>query len=31
VENGAIEVNLWFRQEELVNWKREVDQWVFEK
>jgi nucleoside-diphosphate kinase len=31
VENGANEVALWFRQEELVNWKREVDRWVFEK
>jgi nucleoside-diphosphate kinase len=31
VENGASEVNLWFRQEELVNWTREVDRWAFEK
>ena len=31
VENGASEVNLWFRQEELVNWTREVDRWLFEK
>ena len=31
VENGANEVNLWFRPEELVNWTREVDRWVFEK
>lgn len=31
VENGANEVGLWFRQEELVNWNREVDKWVFEK
>ena len=30
-ENGANEVALWFRQEELVNWTREVDRWVFEK
>ena len=30
-ENGASEVALWFRQEELVNWTREVDRWVFEK
>jgi nucleoside-diphosphate kinase len=30
-ENGANEVKLWFRQEELVNWTREVDRWVFEK
>ena len=31
VENGTNEVNLWFRPEELVNWNREVDRWVFEK
>jgi nucleoside-diphosphate kinase len=31
VENGANEVTLWFQQEELVDWKREVDKWVFEK
>ena len=31
VENGAQEVELWFKKEELVDWKREVDRWVFEK
>lgn len=31
VENGAQEVALWFKKEELVDWKRAVDQWVFEK
>lgn len=31
VENGANEVSLWFRADELVNWTREVDRWVFEK
>jgi nucleoside-diphosphate kinase len=31
VENGANEAALWFKQEELVDWKREVDQWIFEK
>ena len=31
VENGANEVALWFKPEELVDWKREVDRWVFEK
>lgn len=30
VENGVAEVGLWFGKEELVDWKREVDQWVFE-
>lgn len=31
VENGANEVALWFQQDELVDWNREVDRWVFEK
>ncbi len=31
VENGEKEVALWFTKEELVDWKREVDRWVFEK
>ena len=31
VENGQQEVALWFTEDELVNWGREVDQWVFEK
>jgi len=31
VENGEKEVALWFKAEELVDWKREVDRWVFEK
>jgi len=31
VENGGKEVALWFKSEELVDWKREVDRWVFEK
>lgn len=30
VENGAKEVALWFKEEEVVDWKREVDRWVFE-
>jgi len=30
-ENGASEVALWFKEDELVDWKREVDRWVFEK
>lgn len=30
-ENGASEVALWFKDEELVDWNREVDRWVFEK
>lgn len=31
VGNGAAEVELWFGKNELVEWKREVDRWVFEK
>lgn len=30
VENGVAEVELWFRKDELVEWNREVDRWVFE-
>jgi nucleoside-diphosphate kinase len=30
VENGEIEVSLWFKPEELVSWDREVDCWIFE-
>ncbi|HVN15276.1 MAG TPA: nucleoside-diphosphate kinase [Anaerolineales bacterium] len=30
-ENGANEVALWFKKEELVDWKRDVDKWIFEK
>ena len=29
--NGEKEVALWFKKEELVDWKREVDKLVFEK
>ena len=31
VENGEKEVALWFDSAELVDWKRTVDQWIFEK
>ncbi|MGE5375819.1 MAG: nucleoside-diphosphate kinase [Bacteroidota bacterium] len=31
VENGEKEVALWFKPEELVDWNRDVDRWVFEK
>jgi nucleoside-diphosphate kinase len=30
-ETGVRETALWFKPEELVEWKREVDRWVFEK
>lgn len=31
VETGEREVALWFKKEELVEWSRAVDAWVFEK
>jgi nucleoside-diphosphate kinase len=30
-ENGKQEVALWFKQEELISWSRDVDKWIFEK
>ena len=30
VENGAAEVALWFAEDELVAWGRDVDRWIFE-
>jgi nucleoside-diphosphate kinase len=30
VENGEIEVNLWFSAGELVAWERDLDRWYFE-
>ena len=29
--NAEKEVALWFKKDELVNWTREVDKWIFEK
>jgi nucleoside-diphosphate kinase len=29
-ENGAQEVALWFREDELVHWERSIDRWIFE-
>ncbi|MCK9363528.1 MAG: nucleoside-diphosphate kinase [Syntrophales bacterium] len=29
-ENGATEAALWFKQDELVSWRRAVDPWIFE-
>ncbi len=29
--NAEKEVQLWFKPDELVDWKREVDRWIFEK
>ncbi len=30
VENGKAEVNLWFTTEEIINWERVGEKWVFE-
>jgi nucleoside-diphosphate kinase len=30
VETGMKEIALWFTDEELVSWGRDVDRWVFE-
>ena len=30
VENGQAEVALWFKPEELVEWTRATDEWIFE-
>ena len=29
-ENGAAEVALWFSPNELMDWKRDLDRWIFE-
>ena len=31
VENGEKEVALWFKPDELISWKRDIDRWIFEK
>ena len=30
-ENGEKETALWFKKDEIVNWSRDVDKWVFEQ
>ena len=30
VENGKSEIALWFKEEELVDWQRDIDRWIFE-
>ena len=30
IENGEIEVALWFQPHEIVSWGRDVDRWIFE-
>lgn len=29
-ENGEKEIGLWFKPEEIANWSRDIDRWVFE-
>jgi len=29
-ENAAIEINLWFSEDELIEWLRDSDRWIFE-
>ena len=30
VENAQKEIALWFKPEEIVSWKRALDEWIFE-
>ncbi len=30
VKNGLTEINLWFKPDELIEWKRSGEEWVFE-
>ncbi len=30
VENGKSETALWFNEDELVDWQRDIDRWIFE-
>lgn len=30
VDNGQKEIKLWFSEDELVSWDREIDRWIFE-
>ena len=31
LENSEKEIALWFKLDELVDWKRDIDRWIFEK
>jgi nucleoside-diphosphate kinase len=31
LENSEKEIALWFKPDELVNWKRDIDRWIYEK
>ena len=30
VKNGMAEINLWFKADELIEWKRSGEEWIFE-
>ena len=30
VENGIKEIDLWFKSDEIVDWSRSTDSWIFE-
>ena len=30
LENGAKEIALWFGKDEIVEWTRSIDEWIFE-
>ncbi len=30
IENGEMEIALWFQARELVDWQRSTDRWIFE-
>jgi nucleoside-diphosphate kinase len=30
-ETAAAEIHLWFQEDELVSWSRDVDRWIFEE
>lgn len=30
VENGLLEISLWFTEDEIVKWVRSVDEWIYE-
>ena len=30
VKNGTTEINLWFKSDELIEWKRSGEEWIYE-
>jgi nucleoside-diphosphate kinase len=31
VETAAMEIDLWFKKEEIIDWTRDLDRWIFEQ